>query len=71
MAPPGSTSPKPLVESNKDLDPQSSPLEKFTLYETRAVCLLPLPFSPSNSVLNPWLSLTEEPSVVKSELKAS
>ncbi|KAG0560065.1 hypothetical protein KC19_10G151800 [Ceratodon purpureus] len=37
MAPPTSTSPKPLVESNKDLDPQSSySLEKFTLYETRA-----------------------------------
>jgi hypothetical protein len=38
MAPPASTSPKPLVESNKDLDPQSSySLERFTLYETRAV----------------------------------
>lgn len=38
MATPLSTSPKPLVESsNADLDPHSYSLEKFTLYETRAV----------------------------------
>lgn len=37
MAPLPITSPKPLVESNQDLEPNSSSLEKFMIYETRAV----------------------------------
>ncbi|KAG0609702.1 hypothetical protein M758_7G007600 [Ceratodon purpureus] len=36
MASPATISPKPLVESNRDVDSQSYPLEKFMLYETRA-----------------------------------
>jgi hypothetical protein len=37
MAPAAKARHKPLVESNRDLDPASYSLENFTLYETRAV----------------------------------
>lgn len=36
MAPAAKTRPKPLVESNRDLDPATYSLENFTLYGTRA-----------------------------------